>query len=598
MKTQPVIGQQERIDDIPLLIGMMRQMNIAEVLDRHLGRHHLHQGLSCGNLAVGWLAYILSQADHRKSAVQDWASKRQLTLETLFGCPLRPQEFNDDRLGILLDRLSCADWQAIEADLFLACFSVYQFPTDCVRLDSTTSCGYHTSEIDGLMQLGHSKDHRPDLPQLKIMAGVSQPLAFPLSTAIVPGNRADDELYWPAIVNVKAILNPVRGPDKDKPLLFCGDRKMASLDTRGRIAKANDLYLTVLPHTGTTAKLFDSWVDQALQDEKTLTGIWREEAEGEDPQRIARGYEFTRPLTTAIDGKEFTWSERVQVLQSQCLSDSQKELLEKRLRQAEAGLWTLTLPGKGRRVWRQEEELRQEVSQSLQTHRVEGLLHVRWQKEETRKRRTGKSGRPKKGEVVAVEVEVRCRITEVRRDDEAIKQRQRRLGWYAQVTNAKKKRLPLAASVLLYREGAGLERPFHQLKDTPLGIRPLFVQREEQVKGLTQLLLIALRVLTLVEVAVRAGLQANGEKLEGLYEGQKSRKEGKPTAKRLLGGVARLQLTLTEVVVGEEQHWHLTTLPHLLLRVLELLSLPPSLYTALPKSLSAPERSASPLASQ
>jgi len=40
---------------------------------------------------------------------------------------------------------------------------------------------------DGIMQLGHSKDHRPDLPQLKIMAAVTQPLAFPISTAIVPG---------------------------------------------------------------------------------------------------------------------------------------------------------------------------------------------------------------------------------------------------------------------------------------------------------------------------------------------------------------------------------------------------------------------------
>lgn len=164
MKTQTLIGQQERIDDIPLLIGMLRQMKVAEVLDKHLDQHHLHRGLSSGNLAVGWLAYILSQADHRKSAVQDWAEKRPFTLQTLFGCSLRPHEFSDDRLGILLDRLAEADWHAIEADLFLACFSVYQFPSDCVRLDSTTSCGYHTSEPDGLMQLGHSKDHRPDLP--------------------------------------------------------------------------------------------------------------------------------------------------------------------------------------------------------------------------------------------------------------------------------------------------------------------------------------------------------------------------------------------------------------------------------------------------
>src|SRR4051794_33018991 len=98
METQPLVVQQERIDDVPLLIGMMRRMKIGEILDKHLGRHHLHQGLSKGDLAVGWIAYLLSQSDHRKSAVQDWAVGLDHTLGSLFGCPLRPHEFSDDRL--------------------------------------------------------------------------------------------------------------------------------------------------------------------------------------------------------------------------------------------------------------------------------------------------------------------------------------------------------------------------------------------------------------------------------------------------------------------------------------------------------------------
>src|SRR5260221_472512 len=102
MQTQPIIVKEERIDDIPLLLGMMRRMKIAEILDKHLGQHHLHQGLSNGNLAVGWLAYILSESDHRKSAVQEWANCLPHTLESFFATALRPHEFSDDRLGILL----------------------------------------------------------------------------------------------------------------------------------------------------------------------------------------------------------------------------------------------------------------------------------------------------------------------------------------------------------------------------------------------------------------------------------------------------------------------------------------------------------------
>src|SRR5258708_31538769 len=99
METQPVIVKQERIDDVPLLLGFMRQMKIAEILDKHLGAHHLHQGLSNGNLAVGWIAYILSESDHRKSAVQEWANRLPHTLASFFGTPLRPHELSDDRLG-------------------------------------------------------------------------------------------------------------------------------------------------------------------------------------------------------------------------------------------------------------------------------------------------------------------------------------------------------------------------------------------------------------------------------------------------------------------------------------------------------------------
>ncbi len=108
METQPVIVQQERIDDIPLLFGMMRRLRLAEIVDKHLGEHHLHQGLSNGNLVLGWLAYILSQADHRKFHVQQWATSHHHTLQSLFDAPLRPHEFSDDRLGIVLTRLAAA----------------------------------------------------------------------------------------------------------------------------------------------------------------------------------------------------------------------------------------------------------------------------------------------------------------------------------------------------------------------------------------------------------------------------------------------------------------------------------------------------------
>jgi transposase len=586
METQPLVLQHERIDDIPLLFGMMRRMNIAEVLDKHMPRHHLQKGLSNGNLALGWIAYILSQSDHRKYAVQEWANGLTHTLESLYGCPLRPHEFSDDRLGIFLSNLAEIEWVDAEASLFHCSIDVFQLPTTCIHLDTTTSCGYHTIKPEGIMQLGHSKDHRPDLPQLKIMAAVTQPFAFPLSTAIVPGNQADDGLYRPTIKNVQDLL-------ECKGLLFCADCKFSSIQNRGSLANDGDFYLAPLPMTGQTAKQMDSWIDTALQKARSssqtdgLTSVWRQQSEGE-LELIARGYEFSRELCTMVGKKEVKWTERVQVVQPVSLHESQKALLEKKLQKAEEKLRDLTLSGKGRGVWADEEELQQAAAAILVDKGVEELLEVHYEKEVTRTKRYGKPGRPRQADKATIEVEVRYHISKVSRNQEKIEQRQERMGWRAMGTNAPKERLSLDSSVHTYREGAGTERTFHQMKDAPLGIKPLFVKRDDQIKGLTRLLLIALRVLSLVEIVVRAGLKEKQEELEGMHEGQKNKKESRPTAKRLLGAIARLRITVFQCEYEGEQTWQILPLPKLLLRILDMLGLSPSLYLDLARPIVRP----------
>src|SRR5262249_7540400 len=161
-------------------------------------------------------------------------------------------------------------------------------------------------------------------------------------------------------------------------------------------------------------------------------------------------------------------------------------------------------------------------------HEVAGLLEVSWQAEQIQTKRHAGRGRPGKDAVVTVEVQTRYRISAVKRVPERIRYRQERLGWRAQVTNAPAGGVTLQGSVLTDREGGSQARWFHEVKDRPLGIRPLFVKKERQIIRLTRLLLVALRVLTMVEIVVRPELEKKGEKLQGLYEGQASREEGKP----------------------------------------------------------------------
>ena len=112
---------------------------------------------------------------------------------------------------------------------------VYELPKNRVRLDTTTASSYQAPTLDGLFQQGHSKDHRPDLAQIKIMLATLDPLGLPLATKVVDGSQADDPLYEPTIKQVRQIIN-------QSGILYVGDSKMAAEATRASIADNNDYY--------------------------------------------------------------------------------------------------------------------------------------------------------------------------------------------------------------------------------------------------------------------------------------------------------------------------------------------------------------------
>jgi transposase len=249
----------ERVDDVPLILGFLIQLRLPLLLDKHLKPHPHHQGLSLGWLITLWITYILSRTDHRKSHVRDWANKLHHCLEAVTALTIRDVELSDDRLTLLLARLSDPDtWNRIEADLWNGTGEVYSLPLERIRLDSTSSYGFHTTVADGLMQLGHSKDHRPDLPQFKLMAAAAEPSSQLIASTVHPGDAADDPLYLPMIERVRTLLGRTG-------LLYTGDCKIAALETRAAIAARGDFYLMPLPLTGATKDQFAAtWVEDAV----------------------------------------------------------------------------------------------------------------------------------------------------------------------------------------------------------------------------------------------------------------------------------------------------------------------------------------------
>jgi len=568
----------ESIDDFPLLLEVMIRLGLPGIIDRHLKRHGLQQGLSWGWIAVIWLAHMLTEGDHRKQPVQAWVRQASETIRRISGQEVGELDFTDDRLMLLLRRLSKAGtWDAIETELGRNILRVYELVPKRVRLDTTTVSGYHAGGEDSLFQFGYSKDD-PTLKQVKVMVAALDPLGLQLVSQVVAGNIADDPLYIPAVDRVLKIIDGVG-------LLFVGDSKMSALATRAHIHRLNQHYLCPLAQKGDTAKEMVGWIESANNGTNILQPIYVENEKGEH-RMFAEGYVLERIISAEVEldaehPKEVQeWTERVFVVRSESYSQSLQKGLEERLQHATDKILALTPPpARGKHQIQDEAKLVLAAEAILKAHDVEGLLTYTFERHEKRQTRhigrgRGSAERPKH-EIITV----RYQITAISRQEEAITELRKTLGWRVYVSDAPAEQLTLEQAVLTYRNEWLVERGFHRLKGTPLSLNPLFVQRDDQVAGLTNLLSLAVRLLTLIEFVVRRNLKRNQEKLTGLIENNPKKGIDNPSTERLLKQFDNIYLTI--VHLPDQVIRHVTPLTDLQARILELLGLSVDTYTRL-----------------
>jgi transposase len=556
----------ERVDDIPLLLEQMQRMRLPTLINHHFPTHGNWQGLSLGWVSTIWLSSILSRGDHRLVHVEPWVNTRLWTLRRATGQAVERLDFTDDRLELVLQYLSDdMRWSQLESALNQHTVRVYDLSCERIHVDSTTASSYATVSESGLFQFGHSKDHRPDLPQVKVMQAVLDPLGMPLATDVVAGACADDPLYLPCIARLQASLGR-RG------LLYVGDCKMAARETRAFIASRGDYYVCPLPQV----QLADDELDEALEaiwsGEQPLISVTRAREE-DPPEMIAEGYERQVAMSQEVEGDEHVWSERRLVVRSLRHAQAAEAALRARVAKAKAQVEALNRRGRGRKRYEDIETLRQATYEIVLRHEVAEFLWLRYDQHRTTRPLRAYRGRP------AQVQEDRQATVEVQVDEDALESAVRRLGWRVYGTNQSREQLSLEQAVLAYRHEYLVERSFGRLKGRPLSLTPMYVHRDEHATGLIRLLSIGLRVLTLLEYVVRRQLAAQEAKLAGLYVGNAKRATARPTAERLLE--AFQEMTLTVVEGATQTHRHLTALNPLQVRVLELLGFSSHVYTRL-----------------
>lgn len=557
----------EVVGDVGVLLGFVKQMNLPEMLDRHIPGHHLDQGLSWGWVISIWLVYIVSQGDHRKVRVEDWVAEKHETLELLTGLEIRKTDFTDDRLTIALRHLSRDDyWDAIEEDLGRDLIRIYELPCETIRVDATTVSGYHQGGEGSMWQYGHSKDD-PALRQIKLMMAALDPLGLPMTLAVVCGESADDPLYLPVIERTLHTL-------AKRGLLLVGDCKMSALLTRATIQRAGQYYLTPLSLVGEMAELMAEWVKEGLANEAMLRKVVIIDEEG--THQIARGYEVKRICT--YEGQ--SWEERVLVVQSKAFAQQQRKGLQERLDKAEAALLALTPPvGRGKRQITKEADLLSRAEAVLKTYRVTGLLTYTYERECEKREKLvgrGRSGPNREREIVE---HVRYQVTGVQSVPGAIQEEKARAGWRAYATNVPQTRLTLEQAVLQYRNEYRIERDFGRFKADRLAIAPMFVRREDQVVGLPRLLSLGVRLLTLIEHVARRTLQQQQSTIAGLFLDSPRKTTKIPTAERLLRAFIHIKLII--VYLQDTIVYQVEGFSTVQQRVLEVVGLSPDIYTSL-----------------
>jgi transposase len=556
----------ERVDDIPLLFAELKRMGVQELLDKYFPAHGNRQGLSMGEVTLVWLSHILSQADHRMNHVQNWVENHIESIGQCLGKALVGLDLSDDRLGKVLKELSDdSKWKGFEEELSQSQIQVYDLKTERVRLDSTTASGYWEENKEGLLQRGHSKDHRPDLSQVKIMLATLDPLGLPITSAILSGNRSDDGLYTPAVEQVRETIGK-RG------LLYVGDCKMGSLSTRQFIQSGGDYYLCPLSKNQVSSEEMQQYLLAVKEEKVKLEEVCYEYANGKS-EVIAKGYEQIHTCYSQQEDTEYTWEERRLVVYSFSHAKSGKSALQARIDKTKKELESLNQPCRGKKPCSDIESFTKLATNIITHNRVQSLFVLHFYEQIEQRTQRAYRDRP-------------ARVLEKRRfrvdytlDSDAVDTQMQVLGWRVYATNHPLADFSLPQAVAVYRQEYLIEHGFGRFKGQPLSLTPMFLHREDHIKGLIRLLSIGLRLLTLVESQLRRALFLEQSSLAGLYAGNPKRSTTQPTTERILA--AFKEITLVIIDYGTELYAHLTSLSPLQQKILQLLNFPIEIYTRL-----------------
>lgn len=564
----------ERIDDVPLLIKQMQKMEIGKTIEENIPIHGNWSGLSMGKVVEIWLSYILSEGDHRLNKLEDWAVNRLYSLRALYEDEsISRTDFTDDKLEVILDYLSDqAKWNNLEQILNGRILRLYRIVKDKdgiiqLRLDATIGKAHKQVKTEGLFQFGASKHFNPNLPQFKTMLStldtVINGFAYPVSSITVPGNTSDDVLYIPLIEQSKASL------EYEGSLLIVGDKKLGSKNNRAYIENSDDYYLSPLSDVQISREQVAQLVQQAEQKSEGIQAIKIEK------QEVGKGFEYKveQEVILEKDGetKTIQWTERRLVVRSEAHAKAKTAALNRRIAKAKADLDALSVRKQGRQTPKTRKELNQAIQAILEKYQVVDFIKV-----SIHQKTTSKTIRAYGGKAARKEKTITFKL-EIALQEHQIQTHLANAAWCVFATNAPKQQMDLTDAVQMYREQFQIEDRFNDLKNKVTQLIPIFLQKDNRIRSLINLMMVGLKIICIMEVKVAQTLKQTGEKLSGLFSGNPKRSTEKPTAKSMLTRFREISFSLF-ILNNVPQSIAMTPLDNTQIKILALLGFDHNIY--------------------
>lgn len=505
------VRQIQPVAHLPLVLGVLRRLEVATVIDRLIPPHPAHV-LSCGR-GVEVLVLAIVDGHHALYKVGHRLEERGMI--PLLQPGLTRASLHDYRLGHILDALFAANLNKVFGAVALKALEAYTIPTPWLHQDTTTIALYGAYEDDPQTPgaprpaYGHSKDGRDDLKQVLLSLGVSGDGGLPLRVGVRDGNRSDSVETPLAIEECLALgLDGVRG--------IVADSKAYSRRTLGLCLEHGIGLVTLVPRTCAVRQELEAWGRQhptlPLLVEKP--GRTKDEA----PRRW-HGQSVVRQVEVEYsDGRVGVEALRFVVVHSSQLAHQQTQTYAAaQAKEAEAvadhvkhaqARWFACEADAAAVIAEYEHRgpgWRGRRPQSWRYHAVRYRIVA-----DTRHTRRARRGRPAKMDPPPIEAGYRLVVAV-----ERVPNPEEDNGWTVLATTVRAEVGTDTELLQAYQEQHTTVEPGFRWIKNPAAIAPVWLEKPERIAALAMLTVLGLLVYSVIQRQVRLHLRAHDQQLPG-----------------------------------------------------------------------------------